>query len=108
MYLQRHRFARSLGLLDGHPVYHDHCHCPSGILYISFSWGLKEFKCTISSSDILPSSPSDKFDSAGVDLRRLPENVSLAACKFSMHAFEAFRFCGMAENEDDECFQRQN
>jgi len=69
---------------------------------------IKEFKCTISSSDVLPSSPSDKFDSAGVDLCRLPENLSLATCKFSMRAFEAFCFRGMAENEDDECFQGHN
>jgi len=69
---------------------------------------IKEFKCTISSSDVLPSSLSDKFDSAGVDLCRLPENLSLAMCKFSMRAFEAFRFCGMAENEDNECFQGHN
>ena len=108
MHLQRHPFAQSLGLLDGHLVYPGHCHCPSGILYISFGWGLKEFKCTISSSDILPLSPSDKFDSTGVDLRRLPEDVSLADCKFFMHALEAFRFCGFAENEDDKCFQGHN
>jgi len=69
---------------------------------------IKEFKCKISSSDILLSSLSDKFDSAGVDLCRLPENLSLVTCKFSMRAFEAFRFRGMAENEDDECFQGHN
>ena len=69
---------------------------------------IKEFKCTISSSDVLPSSPSDNFDSAGVDLCRLPENLSLGTCKFSMRAFEAFRFRGMAENEDDKCFQGHN
>ena len=76
-----------------------------GVLYFeecSSKWqtgGLKEFKCTISS--LL----SDKFDSARVDLRRLPKNVSLADYKFSMRVFEAFRIRGMAENEDDEAFK---
>ena len=68
----------------------------------------KNFKCTISSSDVLPSSLSDKFDSAGVDLCHLPEAVSLVDCKFPMHDLEAFRFCDMAENEDNECFQGCN
>ena len=82
---------------------------PSGTLYSGFGQVLKDLKHTISSSDILPSSPaSDKFESAGVDFRRLPENVSLAACKFSVRALEAFRFRGMAENEDDRCFQGHN
>ena len=108
---QRHRFARSLGLLDGHLVYLHHCCCPSVILYISFRCVLTEFKCTISSSDIqvLPSLPSNKFESDWVvDLRRLPENVSLATCKFSIRALDAFRFRGIAGNGDDECFQGHN
>ena len=108
MHLQWHWFAQSLVLLDGHLVYPGHCCCPSGILYISFGWGFKNFKFTISSSDVLPSSLSDKFDSAGVDLRHLPEAVSLVDCKFPMHALEAFCFCDMAENEDNECFQGCN
>jgi hypothetical protein len=57
-------------------------------LCISFGPVLKEFKSTISSSDVLPSLPSDKFESPGVDLRRFPENVFLAACKFSIRALE--------------------
>ena len=102
--LQQHSswFAQSLGLLDGHLVYPDHRCCPSGILYISFGGGLEELRYTISSLDVLPSSPSDKFDSTVVDFRRLPGDVFLAEFKFSMRAFEAFRFCGMAENEDVE------
>ena len=50
---------------------------------------------------------TDIFESAGVDLC-LPENVSLAVCKFSIHALEAFRFRGIAVNEDDEYFQDHN
>jgi len=82
---------------------------PSGTLYSGFGWVLKELKHTISSSDVLPSSPvSDKFESAGVDFRCLPENVSLVACKISVRALEAFRFYGMAENKDNGCFQGHN
>ena len=49
-----------------------------------------------------------KFESAGVDFHCLPENVSLAACKFSICALEAFCFHEIAENEDDKCFQGCN
>ena len=43
-----------------------------------------------------------------VDFRRLPVNVSLATCIFELRVSENFLFCGIAEIEDDECFQRCN
>jgi len=51
---------------------------------------------------------SAQSESAGVDFRRLSDNVPLAACKFSIRALEAFLFRTMAGNEDDECFQGRN
>ena len=48
---------------------------------------------------------SDKSESVGADFRLFPGNMLLAACKFSIHPLEALRFHGIAESEDNECFQ---
>ena len=52
---------------------------------------LKEIKHTISSES----------ESLWADFCRLSDSATLAACKFSILALEAFLFCGIAENEDD-------
>ena len=41
---------------------------------------------------------TDKSDSAGVDFCHLSGNDLLSACKFSMHALDAFCFCPMAKD----------
>ena len=71
-----------------------HFFSPSMIPCSSFGRVLKDLRHTISLLDV---PPSNKFDSAEVDLHHLSGNDLLAACKFPMCALDAFRFCPIAE-----------
>ena len=63
--------------------------------------------CTIQVHHLI-TFPPKKSKSTGVDFRRLPDNESLATCKFVLCATETILFRGIAKIEDDKGIIRVN